>query len=143
MSSLAKALPTPVKFPIGKGQHLTFCRIGLDIWSEFCEMILQRRTGRISDLSLGDTAKAGLYKDLVGKGVDMEDMLEEASTTEGMRWMLCRCCTSNVPDDELGTLIRLRDMPLLFGQLADMEQATEDEALEAGNEPAPEGKTGA
>ena len=143
MSSLAKALPAAVKFPIGKGQHLTFCRIGLDIWSEFCEVILQRRTSRISNLSLGDVAKAGLYKDLVGKGVDMEDMLEEAATTEGMRWMLCRCCTSNVPDDEVGMLVRLRDMPLLFGQLADMEQATEEEELEVGNEPAPERKTGA
>lgn len=128
MSSLHKAIPSPVRVEVGKGQTLIFNRIGLDIWSEFCEYVLDRRTHRVSNLSLNDDAKAGLYKDLVGNGISMEEMLEEASTTDGMRWIICRCCESDVSNEELAQLISLSRIPALFQKLADMEsKASEGE----------------
>ena len=128
MSSLHKAIPSPVRVEVGKGQTLIFNRIGLDIWSEFCEYVLDRRTHRVSNLSLNDDAKAGLYKDLVGNGISMEEMLEEASTTAGMRWIICRCCESDVSNEELAQLISLSRIPALFQKLADMEsKASEGE----------------
>jgi hypothetical protein len=131
MSSLHKAIPSPVRVEVGKGQTLTFNRIGLDIWSEFCEYVLDRRTHRVSNLSLNDDAKAGLYKDLVGNGISMEEMLEEASTTDGMRWIICRCCESDVSNEELAQLISLSRIPALFQKLADMESKAADEDQES------------
>mgnify|MGYP003135297686 CR=1 FL=1 len=131
MSSLHKAIPSPVRVEVGKGQTLIFNRIGLDIWSEFCEYVLDRRTHRVSNLSLNDAAKAGLYKDLVGNGIGMEEMLEEASTTDGMRWIICRCCESDITDEELGQMIPLSQIPAVFQKLADMESRTADEDQES------------
>ena len=135
--TLAQAMPAPIKWGVGTGQSLHFCRIGLDIWSEFCEYVLDRRTDRINALPFGDDAKASLYKELVGKGFDMEEMLGEAATTEGMRWLVCRCSIDNVTDTEISTLVKLRDMPVKFSKLADIEPPTKEEEVEivaAGNE---------
>jgi hypothetical protein len=141
MSTLAKALPSPVRFDVGKGQSLSFCRIGLNIWSEFCDYILDRRTKRVNDLTLNDEAKAGLYKTLVGNGLGMEDMLTEAATTDGMRWIICRCSISDATDDDLAALIPLGKVPVLFQKLADMEPALEEEEAQAN--PPTESRTGA
>ena len=136
--SLHKAIAPPIEVKIGNETRLRFRRIGLDVWAEFCDHVVTRRTASIHNLSVGDREKATLYQQLVGKGVDMDDMLTEASTMDGMTWLLCRCCIDKDMDDAtLMQVIPLRDIAGIFGQIADMSESDVEGAGEgdgAGNQ---------
>ena len=94
-------------------------------------------------MKLGDEAKTSLIKDLVGTSIGMDDMLEQASTIDGMSWIVARCCTDKVEDSELLQVIPLSEIPDLFQKLADLEGLTSDEEETAGNSVTAESKTGA
>ena len=122
--SINKAIASPIEIKVGKGQRLRFRRIGLDVWSEFCEHVSHRRSKSVQALSIADKEKANLYRDLVGKGIDMDDMLSEASTMDGMTWILCRCCLDKEVDDSvLMQVIPFGEIASLFHRLADLSES--------------------
>jgi len=123
--SLALSLPAPVHYRVDETNSVKFRRIGLDLWSSFCEHIKDHRVSAIHSLELGDSAKRDLYKDLVGKGIDMDTMLTEASTMPGMCWIIARCCLDDVKESDLMRVIPLTDIPSLFKSLSDVEDSDE------------------
>jgi len=146
VSTISQAIPKPLQHKLPGGTSLNFRRIGLDVWSEFCTHIMEKRTAQIHDMKLGDEAKTSLIKDLVGTSIGMDDMLEQASTIDGMSWIVARCCLDKVEDSELLQVIPLAEVPDLFGKLADLENLTDDEEIEgaeSGNSTVAESKTGA
>ena len=144
--SITNAIPAPITINMPNGSQLTFRKIGLDIWAEFCEWVVGEPTTKIMKLDLADSAKASLYKDLVKNGLDMEDMLREASTMGGMSWMISRCCTSDGVDK--GSLLRVlpfEKVTSLFERLADVEQEDPETSAalqELGGNALPEKQTG-
>ncbi len=143
MSSIAQAIPAPIQHKLSGGASLTFRRIGLDIWSEFCTHIMGKRTNQIQSMDLSDEAKTSLIKDLVGTSIGMDDMLEQASTIDGMSWIVARCCKDKIADSELLQVIPLSEVPDLFQKLADLEGMTSDEEEQSGNSVTAENKIGA
>ena len=121
-TSLTSAIPSPVKFKGRSGHEYQFRRIGLDIWSAFCDWISEERRRDIARLGIDDAAKATLFKDLVYSGVDTDDMLNHAATMKGMVWLVCRCCSDDVTSDALSVDLDMSKVAGLFRQLADMPQ---------------------
>ena len=133
MPSLTRAIPEPVKHKFSDGTVLTFRRIGNDMWSAFCEHLINKRTDQIEKMKLNDQAKSQLIKELVGTSIDMDEMLSQASTIEGMSWLLYSCCKDDVTEAELMEAMPLGKVPELFKRIADLEAATPEEAESAGN----------
>ena len=143
MSTISQAIPKPLQHKLPGGVSLKFRRIGLDIWSEFCGYIMEKRTTQIDGMKLGDESKTSLIKDLVGTSIGMDDMLEQASTIDGMSWIVARCCLDNIDSNDLMQAIPLTDVPDLFQKLADLENLSDEEAPESGNSKVTESKIGA
>lgn len=126
-SSITSAIAVPVVFKGKSGREYSFSRIGLRIWSEFCEWIKQERRKDIQSLLLDDSAKASLYKEMIYEGVDTDDMLTIASTMRGMVWLVARCCSDTVSSEELTDDINMSEVAGLFRQLADLPSAEGNE----------------
>jgi hypothetical protein len=130
--SLAQSIPAPVSYRVDDSTSIRFRRIGLDLWSQFCEHIKENRVAEIESLSLNDSAKGDLFKGLIGTGIDMDAMLNEAATMAGMCWIIARCCLDDVKESELMRVIPLVEVPVLFKRLADVEQQDEEAEGESG-----------
>ena len=123
-SSLEYAIPTPIRFVGQSGKEHAFSRIGLRVWSEFCEWIKSERRRDIQGLMIDDSAKASLYKEMIYEGVDTDDMLTTASTMRGMVWLVGRCCEDNVGGEELLDDIGMSSIAELFRSLADLPDSS-------------------
>ena len=134
--ALTDALPQPIRYTGGSGTEYTFRRIGLDVWSEFCDWIASDRKLEIQRLVIDDTAKASLYKDLIYSGIDTDDMLTQAATMKGMVWLVRRCCENQTSEGELSRELTMPDIASLFRSIADMPSESDSgnpEAVGAGS----------
>ncbi len=122
--SLDAAIGSSIRFEGQSGREYAFSRIGLRVWSEFCEWIKDERRREIQGLLLDDSAKATLYKEMVYEGVDTDDMLTIASTMRGMVWLVHRCCGDDVSREALSDDISMADIGSLFRRLAHLPDSS-------------------
>ena len=98
------AAATTVSMTLADGETHVFRKIGLDMWCEFSDWINSR------------------MKRAPGTPVGLEEMMEHVQTFQGMRWLLWRSIKTEVPIDQMGTLIGsdLKNINALLESIVDL-----------------------
>ena len=108
MTSIQKTVNAPVTVELD-GKSYQFDRIGLNIWCEFCDWINARLANR------------------QGAPVELDEMLRNAMTMAGMRWLCWRAysqktngpATTEQVGDLIGSMAKLTEV---FEAIADLPE---------------------